>query len=383
MVCGMDGRATASASTTTAGTFLFAGGGSGGHISPGLAIAERLIERAPEGRVLFACSTRPIDARMLTEAGVEHLALPAMPLSPRPAALVRFLRALRRSRLECREALHRHRVDHVIALGGFVAAPAVLAARSLDIRTTLLNLDHPPGKANRWLARRCDRILTAIELPTTPHFAERVVGMPIRRRAMAPGDRATCRARLHLEPERPVLLVTGASQGAASINRFMQAMVESRPDDFAGWEILHLAGEGAADQTRQVYAHCGVSARVESFLDEIGLAWGAAELAVSRAGASSVAEAAANAVPTLFLPYPYHRDRHQANNARPLVEAGGAVIVDDRIDAQANASEAGQVLSALMNEETRRSGMRKILRAQRPADAAAAIAALLLGEAAG
>jgi UDP-N-acetylglucosamine--N-acetylmuramyl-(pentapeptide) pyrophosphoryl-undecaprenol N-acetylglucosamine transferase len=256
----------------------------------------------------------------------------------------------------------------------------VLAARSLGINTTLLNLDHPPGKANRWLARRCNRIWTAIELPTMPHFAERVVGMPIRRRTLAPGDHATCRARLSLDPDRPVLFVTGASQGAASINRFMDAMVETRPDIFAPWQILHLTGEGDTRSMRQVYQRCGIEARVEPFLDEIGLAWGAAELAVSRAGASSVAEAAANAVPTLFLPYPYHRDRHQANNARPLAETGGAMIVEDRIDAKANVREAGEALTTLMAEETRRSAMRARLLARRPADTAAAIADLLLGE---
>ncbi|MDY7110625.1 MAG: UDP-N-acetylglucosamine--N-acetylmuramyl-(pentapeptide) pyrophosphoryl-undecaprenol N-acetylglucosamine transferase [Planctomycetota bacterium] len=364
----------------TSRTFLFAGGGSGGHISPGLAIAERLIDREPGSRVLFACSTRPIDARMLAEAGVEHVALPAMPLSLRPAGLARFLRSLRRSRVMCREALARHHVDHVIALGGFVSAPAVLAARSQGVSATLLNLDRPPGKANRWLARRCDRIWTAIELPTLPRFARRVVGMPIRRRALAPGDRRACRARLSLDPDRPVLLVTGASQGAASINRFMRAMAESRADVFAGWQVLHLAGDADVESIRREYEQRGIPGRVEPFLDEMGLAWGSADLAVSRAGASSVAEVAANAVPTLFLPYPYHRDMHQVHNARPLAETGGAMIVEDRIEARANIADAGRALTALLADETSRSTMRARLLERRPPDAAATIADLLLEE---
>lgn len=372
--------ASPTAKTTAPPTFLFAGGGSGGHISPGLAIAERLIERAPEARIVFACSARTIDARMLTEAGAEHVAIPALPFSLRPLGMLRFLRSFRRSRRICREAIRQREVDHVIALGGFVAAPAVAAARSLRLNITLLNLDQPPGKANRWLARKCDRVWTAIELPAMPRFAGRVVGMPIRRSAVASSDQSDCRARLGLDPDRPTLLVTGASQGATSLNRFLPSMAEARPECFAQWQILHLAGAGAADSVQQTYRRLGLRAKVETFLDEMGLAWGAADLAVSRAGASSVAEAAANAVPTLFLPYPYHRDMHQRNNALPLAEAGGAVITEDRIDPEANVREAGETLASLMGDETSRAAMRAKLCARRPPDAAATIAALLLGE---
>jgi len=369
-----------STTKTTPATFLFAGGGSGGHISPGLAIAERLKERAANAKVLFVCSSRAIDGRMLADAGAEYTSIPALPPSAHPLGALRFLRSFARSRRICRRLLRQRGVEGVVALGGFVAAPAVLAARSLAVHVTLLNLDDPPGRANRWLAGRCARVWTAIELPTLPGFAQRVVGLPIRRRALAPGDAADCRRRLGLEEDRPTLFITGASQGATSINRFMAAMAEATSACFADWQIIHLAGDRDAEPMRRTYAQCGIRVQVEPFLDEIGLAWGAADLAVSRAGASSVAEAAANAVPTLFLPYPYHRDMHQRNNARSLAEMEAAVIVEDRIDAAANVAHVGPALEALMRDEARRTTMQQKLLARRPPDAADTIAALLLGQ---
>ena len=117
---------------------------------------------------------------------------------------------------------------------------------------------------------------------------------------------------------------------------------------------------------------------MQPFLDQMGLAWGAAELAISRAGASSVAEAAQNAVPTLFLPYPYHKDMHQKHNAQPIVDAGGAVMAIDRIDAAANVREVSPVLAELLKSKSRRDTLRERLRAAPMPDAAMTIARMLV-----
>ena len=135
-------------------TVLFAGGGSGGHIYPGLAIAERLTAIEPEARAIFACSTRAIDDRILAASGVEYHAMPAAPISIRPPGLARFLRGYRASRRAAGRLIQERDVAVVLALGGFVAAPVVAAARATGVPTVLLNLDARPGKANRWLARR-------------------------------------------------------------------------------------------------------------------------------------------------------------------------------------------------------------------------------------
>jgi UDP-N-acetylglucosamine--N-acetylmuramyl-(pentapeptide) pyrophosphoryl-undecaprenol N-acetylglucosamine transferase len=365
-------------------TIIFAGGGSGGHISPGLAIAERLQEISPDSRAIVVCSQRAIDAAMLQEAGVRFVAVPASPPAAKPAAVLRFLMNFKASKSRVTKLIREERVGCVVALGGFVAAPAVAAAKAAGIHVLLVNLDAPPGKANQWMAKRCNDVISAIDLPTMPNFAREVVGMPIRRRAIAADSPAECRSRLGLDPRKKTLLVTGASQGATSINSFMVEFARSHFDLFqgesssGGWQLLHLAGAGADDAIRKAYAAQHISASVLAFLNDMGLAWGAADLAVSRAGASSVAEVAHNAVPTLFLPYPYHKDMHQQHNAQPLADLAGAEIETDRIDASENMKHAGRTLQDLMDDSTRRNAMRTALRQHPWPDAAMTIARRLI-----
>jgi UDP-N-acetylglucosamine--N-acetylmuramyl-(pentapeptide) pyrophosphoryl-undecaprenol N-acetylglucosamine transferase len=362
-------------------TIALAGGGSGGHLSPGLAIAERLLEVDPRSRPLFLCSERAIDAAMLGDAGADFRPVPAAPLRWSPRGLWRCARAYWRGRSLSRRILREERVEHVVSLGGFVTGPVTAAARSLGIPITLLNLDATPGTANRVVARRARRVLSAVETPGHPQFAEAIVGMPIRRSALAPAGRAECRARLGIPPTSPVLLVTGASQGAGSLNRFMLEFARRHRDLLASWHVLHLAGpqgEPGSEALAAGYRDAGIAATVVPFMNRMGLAWGAAELAVSRAGANSVAEAEANRVPTVFVPYPYHRDLHQAANAAPLVAAGAAALAYDRIEPAANMESIGSVLEPLVAEGARRDAMEAALAARGDVDAALAIARTLL-----
>ena len=356
---------------------LFAGGGSGGHISPGLAIAERLREVDPEAHPLFVCSNRAIDATMLRDAGEEFVPVTATPPSSRPLAAARFVWNFRHSKGVIRKLIRARNVQRVVTLGGFVAAPAVSAANACNIPVLLVNLDTPPGQANQWMARRSEEVISAIELPSFPGFASRVVGMPIRKGTIAPFESRECRARLGLDPKLQTLLITGASQGSTSINSFVLSLAGASPELFQGWQVLHLAGHGADQQVREAYRRVGVNAVVEPFLNQMGLAWGSADLAISRAGASSVAEVAQNAVPTLFLPYPHHKDMHQRHNAQPLVDLGGAVMEVDRIETAANLEHLGPVVANLMNNASVRNAMQAALRAHNFPDAARTIAQML------
>lgn len=357
---------------------VFAGGGSGGHLSPGLAIAERIDDIAPTIDIAFLCSRRAIDATMLGEAGRTFVPITASGLSLHPMRMLQFVRDFRAGRKEAGRWFAAHQTDAVLALGGFVAAPVVAAARAQGITTIMLNLDDPPGKANRFMTRWCDAIWSAIELPGQPGFAMRVTGMPIRRRALTVDDAVTCRRALGFDPDRPVLLVTGASQGATSINNLMRYIAANEPELLGGWQILHLTGERDAGAIREAYDQAGLAATVKPFEHQMALAWGAADLAISRAGASSVAEAAANGVPTIFLPYPHHRDKHQKRNAQPLVDAGGAVVVEDRDDTLATLSDLRPALRALLNHPEQRLAMRTAMQRKQPGDAAEAVANLLL-----
>jgi len=368
--------------TSVRRTVVLAGGGSGGHLSPGLAIAERMVELVPGLRPLFICSERAIDAQMLGDAHVEYRPIPAEGLGRSPAKLWRFVRAHLAGVRAARRILREEGAEHVISLGGFVTGPVTQAARGLGIPITLVNLDATPGRANRWVARRAQRVLSACPTPGLPNFAESVVGMPLRRSALAPASRAACRGELGLDPVRPTLLVTGASQGASSLNALMVAFALKHRDLLSHWQVLHLAGPRSSPSAAELdagYARAGVRALVLPFLNEMGLAWGAAELALSRAGANSVAEAEANRVPTVFVPYPYHADLHQEANAKPLVDDGAAVLAYDRIDVTANMRSIGEPLEALVADGRLRDAMEERLRARPTVDAAETIARTVLG----
>jgi len=359
-------------------TIIFAGGGSGGHISPGLAIAERLEAQREDVQALFVCSERPIDREMLQEAGAAYIPIPATPPALRPRAAWRFLRAFGQSKRRVRTLIREREVACVVAMGGFVAAPAVFAADAEGVPAILINLDAPPGKANRFIARRCEAVYSAVPLPMRPDFATEVVGLPIRRRAIAHDDAATCRRALGLDAETVTLLITGASQGATSINTMMIELTKREPALFTDVQVLHLAGLGASEPLRAAYDRAGVRAIVLEFLHDIGRAWGAADAAISRAGANSVAEAAANAVPTIFLPYPHHRDMHQRHNAEPVVRAGGAWLLEDAIDPERNAAAVAPMLRELFRDEPARRSMRAALAPFAKRDAAERLAAIIL-----
>jgi len=185
---------------------------------------------------------------------------------------------------------------------------------------------------------------------------------------------------LGIEPEPNTLLITGGSQGAQSINQSILATL-ARDDvrrRFEDWQVLHITGPGKADAVRDAYEKLKLTARVLPYCDAMGCAWRAATLAVSRAGAGSVAEAWANAAPTVFLPYPFHRDDHQRRNAAPIVDAGGAMMLTDRVAPRVNADQLAPLLRQLADDSTKRDAMTRCLADTRPPDGAEVIADWLL-----
>ncbi|MCX5689045.1 MAG: glycosyltransferase, partial [Planctomycetota bacterium] len=206
-------------------TVLFAGGGTGGHIFPGVAIAEFLASDPIASTSI--CSQRPGDAAMLSGLGKHFVAIPAQPFGIRPRTLLRFVRHWGTCVRTVRGIIQERRKNGpvvMVALGGFVAAPAAQAARAEHCPILLVNLDAVPGRANRWIARFATRTVTAAKVPGLNwEYIQPIV----RASAKAPGDAAACRTRLGLEPDRPTLMVTGASLGARTINEFMLAFVKA------------------------------------------------------------------------------------------------------------------------------------------------------------
>ena len=373
-------------------TFVFVGGGTGGHIYPGLAIGEQLdaIAGAASVRHVHVCSDRAVDRAVLEPEGVEFAALDARPLGLRPRALLKFLTSWGRSIRKARKLYRALRADaagapvRVVALGGFVAAPCVQAARAEGLDITLVNLDAQPGKANRWIARHAARAITA--LPTVAPFARSwEVVPPIVRASAKGGDREQCRQSVGADSGQRVLMITGGSLGAESINNAMIQMLPALAPVFRDghWRVLHQCGGGidaqrTADELARVYDQQGVPAMVTPRVRQLGDWWGAADLAISRAGAGSVGEAWANQTPTIFLPYPYHRDEHQRLNAQRLVSVGGAAVERDRIDPGVNALALTTMLVEILQDDDRRAQMRRALATLGPADGASRVARALL-----
>jgi len=352
-------------------SILFAGGGTGGHLYPGLAIAEQISSNStPTPRCLFLCSDRPIDRSILTTAGAAFEVIPAKPMIFRPRGLARFIASwgpsLRAARALIRKERREGRRVVMASMGGFVAAPCAQAARAERIPIVMVNLDAVPGKANRWIARRADRVISAI--PTARGWE--TIPPIVRREAIASAGQRECRMALGLEPDRHTLLVTGGSQGATSINRFMTAFARANAAVLQGWQIIHQAGKDAAAEVESAYRGAGINASVREFLNPMATAWGAADLAVARCGAGTVAELWANRVPSLLLPYPFHRDDHQRANARVLEEAGAAIVRTDHVDPSKNLADAGRELTTLLADPSRLATMRASAQSLPPPDGA-------------
>ena len=357
-------------------TVLLAGGGSGGHISPGLAIAEALRRADPSITCLFASSDRRIDADMLNVAGEQAIPLPARPPSLRPANLWSFLKGMQASDRIVSQVLHQKRVDAVVLLGGFVAAPVARAAKRAGVPTLLVNLDRVPGRANRWMRPRVNGVVSAVT--TVAPFAEAVTGMPVRAAAAPPGDPAYCREILGLPKNDPVLVITGASQGATTINTILPALFRDHPRLAARWQILHLSGPSNAAPVRLAWEGNEHQVTVLEFCHHMGAIWGAADLVVSRAGACSVAEIEHAGVPAVYLPYPHHRDQHQRRNAEPAVEAGAAWLVEDSADRAATAKHLLSVLGPLLEDPPTLVSGKEAAQARSGRNAAESLAAMTL-----
>lgn len=360
--------------------YVFAGGGTGGHLFPGLAVAEALRRREPDAVITFFTTSRPLDRELLGHTPYAQVAQTVRPLTLRPWRWPGFWRAWCTSVAAARAFLREHPARAVLGLGGYAAGPPVVAARHLGVRTAILNPDAVPGRANRYLARRADLVVLQWEV-SRRYFPARAhchaLGCPIRA-GFAAADRDEGRRRFGLDQRRPLLLVTGASQGARTVNEALWAVWPEFARRHPDWQLLHLTGPADEAAARAAYAAAGVAAVVLPFTHEMPLALAAADVVVSRAGASTLAEVTALGKPAILLPYPHHRDRHQHANARVLVAAGAALLVDDRRSADLNAAPLLAALEELAGAE-RRAAMAAATKSLARVDAADAVARWLRG----
>ncbi|MBS3734972.1 MAG: UDP-N-acetylglucosamine--N-acetylmuramyl-(pentapeptide) pyrophosphoryl-undecaprenol N-acetylglucosamine transferase [Phycisphaerae bacterium] len=367
----------------TGALYILAGGGTGGHLYPGLAVAEALRRAEPAGQIVFACSDRSLDERILApRADLGVVRQPVRPLPRRAGEVPGFLRAWRASRRLAGEMLADLRPAAVLGLGGFAAGPVVREAARRGVRAALLNPDAVPGRANRYLARRAEAIFAGFPaaaecFPAPARGKVRAVGCPLRA-GIAAGRRDEAMAHFGLDADRRTLVVLGGSSGAASVNAVVAALGDALTQRAGQWQVLHVTGPrraGLAD----AYPPPDAPIFARHYCERMDLAYAAADVVLCRAGAVTVAELAATSTPAVLMPYPHHRDRQQHHNAAELVTSGGAVICEDAVDAAVNADRLGAVLLGLLDDEARRRSMREAAgRCDRPG-AADIVAAWLSG----
>ena len=307
---------------------LFAGGGTGGHVFPAIALAEALRDRHPEARILFVGTNRPLETDSLARAGFAHRVLPveglkgrggwrqAMALCHLPLGLIRAM-----------ALVIAHRPDVVVGMGGYSAGPVVLAAWLLRIPVVLCEQNIVAGATNRIAARFARRIYIALPGTDFGRAATKVrlAGNPVRAAI------ATARSqRANLPPGAGLrVLVLGGSQGARAINAAVIAALDhlQPPQDY---RFVHQTGPADHVAVAAAYRDHGIAARTAPFFQDMGDCYAAADLAVCRAGATTVAELAVSGLPALFVPFPFAADDHQVRNVAALAEDGAAEIIDER-----------------------------------------------------
>jgi UDP-N-acetylglucosamine--N-acetylmuramyl-(pentapeptide) pyrophosphoryl-undecaprenol N-acetylglucosamine transferase len=300
-------------------------GGTGGHLFPGLAVAEALKDRDCD--VSLFVSPKQLDQTAVQGVcGMDVVTLPAVAFSF--GKFKSFVSGFAGSFRAARQRFNMFPPQAVLGMGAFTSVPPMLAARKYRVVSFLHEANAVPGRANRWLAPWVDRVFVYFQeaAPRLRNSSVLTVGMPVRS-PFQPMDAGACRTLFGLSPDKPVLLITGGSQGAEPVNdlilRSLPALAGLAPE----LQYLHLTGAREEAKVRAAYAARNRKAVVRAFLTEMELALNAATVAVSRAGASSLAELAAVRVPAILIPYPHAADDHQHFNALAFAETGAARMV--------------------------------------------------------
>ena len=323
-------------------------------------MAESLRAILPDAKPLFLCTTRAIDKVILEPTGFEFIAQPILPPDRSMTGLLKFWKSWRETKDLVTRILKERTPALVLGLGGYAAGVAVKLAGRQKIPAALINPDVIPGKANQYLMRYVSQIYCQFQ-QTTQYVAashrEKIVvtGCPIRSDLRQMPTRNPAMSRLGLDPVLQTLVVTGASQGAKTVNDGVLELFKSfKPQ---GWQVLHLSGRDHAEVVRAAYRDLSITARVIDFTAEMADVWAVADLAVSRSGASSCAELTACGVPSVLMPYPFHKDKHQRLNAEVLHAAGAAVLMDDEKDAKKNAEKLRPIMQSLLLDANKRLAM--------------------------
>lgn len=353
-------------------TILCAGGGTGGHVFPMLAVGEALRVAEPAVRVVYAGTARGIEARVVPAQGGELELLDILPL--RGGGIGGFFKGVARAAgtlPDARALVKRLRPSAVLSVGGYAGGPVALAARTLGVPVAILEPNSALGLSNRLLTPVAERAYTAfpeVERYFRPSIVRRF-GVPLRR-AFAPTPYAS-------SAEHVRVLVLGGSQGAKALNETLPRAFAQVAPRVPALRVVHQTGRDREGPTRALYDSLGLADRVEvvPFIDDMAQALASADLILARAGASSLAEICAVGRPAILVPYPFAADDHQLKNARSLERRGAAVALPQ---AEASADRLAAEIERLAKSPEQRTRMAAAAAAQGIPDASRRVAEDLL-----
>jgi UDP-N-acetylglucosamine--N-acetylmuramyl-(pentapeptide) pyrophosphoryl-undecaprenol N-acetylglucosamine transferase len=381
---------------------VFAGGGTAGHLFPGLAVAEQLSTLIPRARTTFCGGDKSFERQAIASAGFDYFALSSRPFPRVARETVSFVVENLAGYMAAKRFLREEHVAAVVGLGGYVSVPMGRAAIRRGVPLVLLEQNAVPGRATRWLARGAALVCTAFDEASAGLLCRcpvRVTGNPIRfgfdrdtsvtlttisagAEEMAGQEPALsdehwtlkCPAR---EARSSQLLILGGSGGARSLNENVPRALYKIRRQLTGWRIVHQSGQADLDATKLLYRKFDLRATVVPFVGDMPSTLRATDLAICRAGGTTLAELSAAGVPAVLLPYPQATDDHQAANARHFSADGGCVTIDEREISDHLDDRLADVLCFLLANEALRKRMSVAIHALARPTAARDVAELI------
>lgn len=353
---------------------LLTGGGTGGHLFPAVATAQEFQKQFPNTEVLFVGTKRKVDTASLKNYGYESKTIDCHGVKGKnPYQLLKAIVTLPRAYMQALKVIREFQPDIIVGVGGYVTGPVVSAGKSMGIPAVIHEQNSVPGLANRKLGAIVDRICLSLPGSGTQFNQAKVVytGNPVRADILALAKHKSETSSLE-----KTILVLGGSQGAHAINELLPQAVGMLDSEIAATlKIVHQTGENDVEMVRRAYETSNVEAQVEPFFKEMNAVYRQADLVVSRAGATTLAEISVLGKPAILIPYPYAADNHQEKNGAYYVEGGGAV---QYIQKTLTAEKLRDAVTELLNDPEKRQKMTDAMRRLSYPDAAERIVACCL-----
>lgn len=352
------------------------GGGTGGHLFPAVATAQEFQKQMPDTEVLFVGTKRKVDTKSLGAYGFASESILCYGLKGKnPLELLKAVAVLPVSYFQALIIIRRFKPDIIFGVGGYVTGPVVAAGKNLGIPVVIHEQNSVPGLANRKLSRMADRVCLSLPGSGTEFPAEKILytGNPVRNKILELAGKLRPRKK-----ERRTLLILGGSQGAQAVNGLItEALCSFADKELQEIRVIHQTGDRDEEQVRKAYQQRGIDAEVAGFFRQMHEVYEQADLVVSRAGATTLAEIAVLGKPAILIPYPSAADNHQEKNGQYYVFGGGAVQF---IQKEVTAEQLGLTILGLINNEEKLDNMGAAMKRLAFPDAAERIVACCLEE---